>query len=875
MIAELDSRLQRLKGELDDHSRIARHLGLDLERPIRSLGDGYPENAISWVGKITERILKELWRHHNVPGDPSGKALSELIKGCRPHIASSTVLDALRDIQLLRNRSAHDGYEIAEEDGLTAVRRLLDVLVWFTTTGSQALTGDVPRLTPVVAKKAEFLAGLYLTLGYQPAKRFELSNYTVYQLFSREVGLRIEYVELLLSRDTSEVRQVLETTGGELLRTQLPKLTRFLVLDPGDDPLVDSFEDYRVVTYDRFMDTIVDLEAHLASVVGSAMGGLTGQRMPLSAELLVADDRSGNMALSRVGDSHELLTEVATGGGNVLVVGRSGSGKTVLLQRLTAAGRDSALRRYRFYFDMSLKRTEESFSEFVTRTLAPCMAVDTTKVFDVFHYFARSGSVVCALDGIDEAVAEHTLVGFLNVFAELAQVLSAESTVVMSSRVSFLEDSPQVRRLLDGTALLPERLVQHLYAQGVDPLKVPRFSALRLHEDTSPLEARLTELLGQTAPLPDLLWAHVTTTVGAAGLAERLPQLVAFFGQAGLAGRSTFTLVELCNAFGIGCFEGGQIDFESFRLRPLFRLAGADRIAFAHSAYQELLAAEHLRDPDTRSSALEGRLTEQIRAFLHHRCRAEQTTDDCVLPAGTYLVGPSHHLMLRQIQVPVRFDRHAVTVRRYNAFLTAIEQHGSAEWDHPEMPPQVTHQPWQERLRFQDYYSAPAFADHPAICLSWWSAFAFARFDGKRLPTSTEWEVAARGWDGRLFPWGDDIDLAAVNCADSWSGRPLVTYEAWLQEFQNWLQEHGRGNLQRAMPGPVAEKERNRSPFGIDQMVGNVWEYTSTVLADRGEAVICGGSYDNPYRAVQASSKGLARLRVSSNAIGFRCVEDL
>ncbi|MBA9007233.1 hypothetical protein [Thermomonospora cellulosilytica] len=98
MSGELDSRLQRLKEELDDHSRIARHLGLDFERPIRSLGDGYPENSISLVGKITERILKELWTHHNVPGDPSGKSLSELIKGCRPHITSSSVLDALRDI---------------------------------------------------------------------------------------------------------------------------------------------------------------------------------------------------------------------------------------------------------------------------------------------------------------------------------------------------------------------------------------------------------------------------------------------------------------------------------------------------------------------------------------------------------------------------------------------------------------------------------------------------------------------------------------------------------------------------------------------------------------------------------------------------------
>ncbi|GGU90042.1 hypothetical protein GCM10010182_00610 [Actinomadura cremea] len=867
MSADLDTRLNRLKDELEDHSRIASHLGLDFERPIRSLGDGYPENSISLVGKITERILKELWTHHNVPGDPSGKSLSELIRGCRSHITSSTVLDALRDIQILRNRSAHDGYSIAEEDALTSIRRLLDVLTWFTTTGSQVLTGDVPRLVPAVAKKAEFLAGLYLTMGYKSVKRFELTQHTVYQLFTRERGLRIEYVELLLSRGTDEVRQVLGSTGGELLQTRLPKLTRFLILDPADDPIVNEFEDYRVVTYDRFMDTIVNPEAHNASFP-PVPPPEAGERVPLSGELLNADEHSGNMALSQVGDAYDLLAQTAVSGGNVLVVGRSGSGKTVLLQRLVSAGHDSDVRRYRFYFDMSLKRPDESFPDFVTRTLAPCMAVDAIRVFDVFHYFARSGSVVCALDGIDEAVTEHTLAGFVELFTELAQVLSAESTVVMTSRMSFLEDSPQVRRLLDGTTLLSERLVQHLYAQGVDPLKVPRFSALRLHENTSPLETRLSRTLASQGSLPELLWTHIQHTVAEADLTDRVPQLVAYFGRAEFEDRTVFTLVELCNEFGIESFAAGRIDFESFRLKPLFRPAGADCVAFAHSAYQELLAAEHLRTAGAEVLTAPARITEQLRSFLHHRSRDTPGTDDCVLPAATYLVGPSHHLMLREVTGSVRFDRYAVTVRRYNAFLAAVERHGSGQWDHPDMPQDASHLPWVERLRVPDYYTDPDYAEHPAICVSWWSAYAFARFEGKRLPTSTEWEAAARGRDGRLFPWGDAIDLQAVNCADAYSDRPLITYETWLEE-------HDRGTLHDAFPRPVDAHDRNRSPFGVHQMAGNVWERTSTMVPERGEAVICGGSFDNPYRAVQASSKGLARLGVSSNAVGFRCVEDL
>ena len=81
--------------------------------------------------------------------------------------------------------------------------------------------------------------------------------------------------------------------------------------------------------------------------------------------------------------------------------------------------------------------------------------------------------------------------------------------------------------------------------------------------------------------------------------------------------------------------------------------------------------------------------------------------------------------------------------------------------------------------------------------------------------------------------------------------------------------------LRRAWVTPVDERAPNRSPFGVVGMAGNGWEWTSTSLGDVGEAVICGGSYDNPLRAVQASSKGIYRKRGCSNAVGFRCVQDI
>jgi hypothetical protein len=412
---ELDTRLFQLRNELDDHARVARYLGLDFERPIKSLGDGYPENTIALVGKITERILKQLWRHHNVPGDPGGKSLNELIKGAQPYIRSSGVLDSLRDIQRLRNRSTHDGYEIAEEDGLAAVRRLLDLLAWFSSTGSGILSGDVPKLAPEVAIKAEFLAGLYVTLGFQPVKRFELSRNTVYQLFFRERGLRSEYVELLLSRSVEDVSQVLEATDGELLQTKLPKLTRFLVLEENGSSQASSplGGDYRVLTYDRFMDAFVNLDQHLTDVVGSYPELLAAGRLTVSGDLLTTDERTGEQQVSRIGAADQLLDDVAATGGNLLIVGRSGSGKTTLLKQLVARSATAGRRRYRFYFDLSLKQPGEPFREFITRMLTPYMEVESTHVFEVFNYFARSGSVLCALDGIDEAVPSATQAGFL------------------------------------------------------------------------------------------------------------------------------------------------------------------------------------------------------------------------------------------------------------------------------------------------------------------------------------------------------------------------------------------------------------------------------------------------------------------------------
>jgi hypothetical protein len=526
------------------------------------------------------------------------------------------------------------------------------------------------------------------------------------------------------------------------------------------------------------------------------------------------------------------------------------------------------------------------------------MTVPRNRVFDVFLYLIRTGSVLCVLDAVDEAVPATSLTAFLDLFAEVAQTLSAESTVVLSSRYSFLADSPQVRRLLNNSCLISERLVQQLHANRVDPLELPHFSIVRLNdlqpqpgqvESLSPLELRLARQTGRdpgvpTRRLTELVTARVEQVLGQADVGSRLDGVP---GLGFLSGRTVFSLMDLFTGLSAESFRQGRVSVEAFLLAPLFRSAGPDLLSLEHTVFGEYFAARYLRTPEGRATAAdlkpEPLLTEQVRRFLHQlgtpvcdltQAHPTQPTEAApaappqTVPAGVYLVGASHRLLLRTLPAPVLFDQFPVTVARYKQFLAAVDQDGCAQWDHPDTPAEHTHDPWLERLRDPTYYSDPTFDDYPAICVSWWSAYAFAGYDGKRLPTCVEWEAAGRGTDGRLFPWGDTLDLAAVNCADVWSGRPLVTYEAWKQEIDHGPVRHGA-------PTRVSDHPSNVSPFGVRGMAGNVWEWTSTVFDRVNSAAICGGSYDNPYRAVQASSKALYVRRGHSNAVGFRCLQDL
>jgi len=213
------------------------------------------------------------------------------------------------------------------------------------------------------------------------------------------------------------------------------------------------------------------------------------------------------------------------------------------------------------------------------------------------------------------------------------------------------------------------------------------------------------------------------------------------------------------------------------------------------------------------------------------------------VPAGEFLMGaqkkdsskPNYDPEASSSESPVhpvclgeyRIGRYPVTVCEYQRF---VDDGGYTKEDHW---PSKGFGKWPAPEEWEDQLQHP---NRPVVCVSWYEAAAYAAWAGCRLPTEAEWERAARGTDGRRYPWGDDEPNPAL----------LNSWESRIHE-----------------PTPVGLYPGGASPNGVLDMAGNVWEWCSDWYGGYADAEVSDprGPASGPARVVRGGSWGsYARL---------------
>ncbi|MGH7273440.1 MAG: formylglycine-generating enzyme family protein [Nitrospiria bacterium] len=222
------------------------------------------------------------------------------------------------------------------------------------------------------------------------------------------------------------------------------------------------------------------------------------------------------------------------------------------------------------------------------------------------------------------------------------------------------------------------------------------------------------------------------------------------------------------------------------------------------------------------------------------------------IPSGYFLMGSVQELGLRALEAGVdEFPQHRVILKAFwiDQSEVTVDQYRRFVQATGNRPPPI----WEDLA-----YPQPT-PTHPVIDVSWFDAEAHCRWVRKRLPTEAEWEKAARGTDGRVWPWGEFFNPEKANVLDSGKG--------WTM--------------------PVGSFEEDLSAYGVLDMAGNAMEWTSSwyqpypgsrldrVAFGEKYRVIKGGAWNTPALPFsRAANRYAVAPKWDHPNQGFRCAKD-
>lgn len=209
-------------------------------------------------------------------------------------------------------------------------------------------------------------------------------------------------------------------------------------------------------------------------------------------------------------------------------------------------------------------------------------------------------------------------------------------------------------------------------------------------------------------------------------------------------------------------------------------------------------------------------------------------------------------------------DKYEVTFGQYAEFVKALEANPTTDFDHKDQPKikaKALHKPYNWEIYYGQAreggkaHSTPIDLSCPVLEVDYWDAYAYAKWKGRDLPTEEEWEKAARGTQGFLYPWGNDPDPKKTNSNADFNPNDPAALGA-VDGFNFW--------------NPVDKVLGDKSPYGVMGMAGNLREWTGTWNMRTRTVIAKGGGFKSPDSRVDQRVD--LDPGAHDEALGFRTV---